>query len=127
MAYLQRIDYRPSEANLTEWEQEQLAKHVQLYGSEIVIHGEPVRWEHVEEVEIAPAPRAAGFGGWFVKRFILHNEQRYHIGLYFGSREAVMPNITLNLARHITEMVAYYAPNPVQYTGPEEIVLLSEI
>lgn len=127
MAYLQRIDYRPTDANLTEWEREQLAKHVEIYGAEIVIYGEAARWEHIEEVEIVKAPRAAGFGGWFVKRFMLHNEQRYHIGLYFGSHEAIFPNITLNLARHIAEMVAYYAPQSVIYTGPEDIVLLSEI
>ncbi len=127
MSYLQRIDYRPSEANLSPKEQEDLRQHMDVYGAEIVIYGDPVRWEHIEEVEVVPAPRAAGVAGWLVKRFFLQNEQRYHVGIYFGSREVVLPNITLNQARHVVETIAYYAPNPVHYTGPEDLVLLSEI
>lgn len=127
MTYLQRIDYRPSAANLNEKEEAFLNQHMQVYGAELVIDNDAVRWEYIEEVEIVPAPRAAGPAGWLVKWLFLNNEQRYHIGIYYGSRELVLPNITLNLARHVAETIAFYAPNPVAYKGPDDLVLLSEI
>lgn len=127
MTYLQRIDYQPSPANLSPEDQQFLNEHVVTYGSEIVVDGQPVRWEHIEEVEMVVAPRAAGLAGWVVKRFFLHNETRYHVGIYFGSQEAILPNITWDVARYVVESIAYFAPKPVRYTGPEDLVKLSEI
>lgn len=127
MTYLQRIDYRPSLANVTPEEEAYINQHIATYGIEIVIDGQPVLWEHIEEVEVATAPRTAGIAGWIVKKFIHHDEERYHLGIYFGSREAVLPNVTWNVARYVLEMIAYYAPNQVQYTGPENLVPLTEI
>lgn len=127
MTYLQRIDYHPSTANLSPEDEHYIREHVVTYGSEIVVDGRVVRWEHIEEVEMVVAPRAAGLGGWIVKRFFLHNETRYHIGIYFGSQEAILPNITWDVARYVLEAIAYYAPNPVRYTGPEDLVRLTEI
>jgi hypothetical protein len=66
-------------------------------------------------------------GGWFVKRFILKNIERYHVGIYYGAHEAVLPNITWDTARHVVETIAFYAPQPVKYTGPEGLVKLTEI
>ncbi|GAB4526988.1 MAG: hypothetical protein OHK0046_44340 [Anaerolineae bacterium] len=127
MSYLQRIDYRPNPANLSEAEEKHLAKVLDVYGAEIVVYGEPVRWEHIEEVEVVPAPHMAGPAGWIVGKLLMGGRQFYHLGIYFGSREAILPNITLNTARHVLELIAFYAPNPVAYQGPEDLVLLSEI
>lgn len=127
MTYLQRIDYRPSLSNVTPDEEAFISQHLATYGIEIVVDGQPVLWEHIEEVEVVVAPRIAGPAGWIVRRFVHHNQDRYHLGIYFGSREAVLPNITWNVTRYVLEMIAYYAPHPIRYTGPENLVALTEI
>lgn len=127
MPYLQRIDYRPSMEDLRPFEQQFIQTHVDAYGAEIVIEGQAIRWEHIDEVEIAVAPRVAGPAGWLVKKLFLGDETRYHLGIYFGSREAVLPNITWDTARYVLQQIAYYAPQPIQYTGPEDLVALTEV
>ena len=127
MTYLQRIDYRPTTDHLTAEEQEFLREHFMAYGAEMVVDGQPVQWEHIQEVEVVPAPRAAGPAGWLVKKLFLHGQDRYHVGVYFGAMEAVLPNITWDTARYVVETVAYYAPQPVVYKGPENLVRLTEI
>lgn len=127
MTTLQRIDYRPSYENLSPEEELQLRRHFTAYGAELIIDGIVIRWEHIDEVEVALAPRGNGLSGWLVKRFVLNDVQRYHVGVYFGSLEAILPNITLNMVKHVLENIAFYAPKPIRYTGPENIVRLSEI
>ncbi len=127
MTTLQRIDYRPSYENLSPEEETQLRRHFSAYGAELVIDGIVIRWEHIDEVEVALAPRGNGVAGWLVKKFVLNDEQRYHLGVYFGSLEAILPNITLNMVKHVLENIAFYAPKPIRYIGPDNIVRLSEI
>lgn len=127
MTYLQHIDYRPSMEGLTPKEQDYLRQHFNAYGAEMVIDGQPIRWEHIDEVEVAAAPRVSGPAGWFVKKFLLGDTERYHVGIYYGAREAILPNVTWNAARYVVETVAFYAQNPVEYTGPEDLVRLTEI
>lgn len=127
MTYLQKIDYRPSLENLNPDEQRTLEKSFDAYGAEMIVYGDAIRWEHIDEVEVVVAPHATGLAGWIVKKFIFKNQERYHVGVYFGSHEAVLPNVTWGVARHVVEMIAYYAPQPVRYKGPEDLVKLSEI
>lgn len=127
MTTLQRIDYRPSYDNLTPAEEAHLRKHFTAYGAEMIIDGIVIRWENIDEVEVALAPRAKGLSGWLVKKFMLNDKQLYHVGVYFGSLEAILPNITLNMVRHVLENIAFYAPKPIPYVGPDNIVRLSEI
>lgn len=127
MTYLQRIDYRPSAANLSPEEERHLGRVFEAYGAEAVVSGVIVRWQDIEEVEVVVAPHVSGAAGWIVKKFIFKNEERYHVGIYFGAQEAVLPNITWNSARHVVEHVAYYATGPVRYTGPEDLVRITEI
>ncbi|MFW5691958.1 MAG: hypothetical protein ACOCX3_01260 [Chloroflexota bacterium] len=127
MAYLQRINHRPSLSNLSPEEEGHLARHFDAYGAELIVDDQAVRWEHIEEVEVVVAPHVSGPAGWFVKRFLLKNQERYHVGIYFGAQEAVLPNITWESARYVVETVAFYAPQPVRYTGPEDLVKLTEI
>lgn len=127
MTYLQRIDYRPSLENLSVADQQTLQKIFDAYGAEMLVYGDAIRWEHIDEVEVVIAPHATGLAGWIVKKFIFKNQERYHVGVYYGSHEAVLPNVTWDVARYVVEMVAYYAPQSVQYKGPDDLVKLSEI
>ncbi len=127
MTTLQRIDYRPSYENLSPEEESQLRKHFTAYGAELIIDGIVIRWEHIDEVEVAIAPRGKGVAGWLVKKMMLNDEVRYHVGVYFGSLEAILPNISLNMVKHVLENIAFYSPKPIRYVGPENIVRLSEI
>lgn len=127
MTYLQRIDYRPTRENLTAAENEMIDQHFDAYGAEMILDGQAIRWEHIDEVEVVKAPRASGPAGWFVEKFFLGGQQRYHVGVYFGTGEAIFPNITWNIARYVVENIAFYAPNRITYNGPEDLVPLTEI
>jgi hypothetical protein len=127
MTYLQRIDFRPSMAELRQSDQDFLNRHFDAYGAELVIDNHAIRWEHIDEVEVVVAPRIAGPAGWIVKMLFLKGETRYHLGIYFGSKEAVLPNITWDMARYVLQSIAYYASQQITYKGPEDLVPLTEI
>lgn len=126
MAYLQRINYRPNTDPLNDQEKHYLQQRFDAYGAEIVINGEAIAWQYIEEVEVAVAARATGFSGWLVKRLVMGGD-RYHVAVYSGNHEAVLTNVTLNVARYIVQNIAYYAAQPVRYTGPEDLTPLTEI
>jgi hypothetical protein len=92
--------------------------HFDAYAGEVVINGQAVAWADIEEIEVAKAARTGGPAGWIV-RYLVHGNERYHVGLYFGGEEAILPNVTLNVARFVVQSVAFYAPQPVRYTGTE--------
>ncbi|TVR24286.1 MAG: hypothetical protein EA396_01970 [Anaerolineaceae bacterium] len=127
MTYIQRIDHRPSAENLSSDEEARLARIFDAYGAEMVASGQTIRWEHLEAVEVVVAPHIGGVSGWFVKRVLMRGEERYHVGLYYGADEAVLPNISWDMARYVLHIIAFYAPQPVEYTGPEGLVDLTEI
>lgn len=127
MTYLQRINYHPNLDALTPQEQTQLTGIYDSYGAEMLVYGEPVPWRFIDSVELVHAPRAAGLAGWFVRRIYLKGIERYHLGVYYGPREAILPNITLGQAKYVLETIAYYAPSPILYKGPEDVVRLTEI
>jgi hypothetical protein len=127
MPYLQPLDQRPDVTTLSDAEEGHLARHFDAYGAEMVVDGQVVRWEEIQAVEVVVAPHVSGPAGWFVKRFILRGEERYHVGIYFSDDgEAVLPNITWDSARHVVQTIAYYAPNRIDYKGPDDLVPLME-
>ena len=127
MTFIQTVDSLPSLSNLTEAEADFFHKHVEIHATDLVVDHQSIRWDLIEEVEVVTAPRAAGPAGWIVRKLFLNDEERFHVGIYFGRQEAILPNITWDSARHIVETVAYYAPNRVRYKGPENLVELTEI
>ncbi|HEX2621361.1 MAG TPA: hypothetical protein VHL11_14480 [Phototrophicaceae bacterium] len=126
MAYLQRINYHPVQDNLTDAEKQYLKQRFAAYGTEIVVNGEAVPWQFIETVEVAKAARTSGLAGWLVKNMVM-NGDRYHIGIYYGNHEVVFTNATLNTAAFILKNIAYYAPGPVQYKGPDDLVPLTDV
>ncbi len=127
MTYIQRIDYRPSMEALAQEDQTHVVNHFDAYGEEMMMEGQPVPWKVIEEVEVVVAPHAMGLAGWIVKNLLQKGENRYHIGVYFGRQEAVFPNVTWDVAKYVLENIAYYTPQQVKYTGPENLVPLTEI
>ncbi len=118
MVYLRRIKARPSMDDLTPGESRFIQHTFDPFAGEVLVDGQAVAWNEIEEVEVAVSPRAAGPAGWLV-RYLVHGNERYHVGLYFGHEEAIIPNVTFNVARYIVQCVAFFAPGVVRYTGPE--------
>lgn len=123
--YLQRLNVRPSIEDLTQAEARYMQSHFDPYAGEVIVNGESIAWDEIEEIEVARAPRIGGPAGWIVRHFI-HGDERYHVGIYFGHNEAVLPNVSLNIAQYVVKTVAFYAPNRVRYTGPEGLFTLAD-
>jgi hypothetical protein len=121
MANLARVEHRPDMAGLTEEDRRTLDKRFDANAWEINIDGRRAEWGVIEEVEVAKAARERGPAGWFVKKVIFAGD-RYHIGLYFGSEELVLTNVTLEAAKFVVQTIAYYANNVIRYKGPDGLV-----
>jgi hypothetical protein len=118
MSYLQRLRERPDTDDLTEREMQYARSHFDIQTDEVFVDGSPVVWDQIDEVEVVKAPSVAGFIGLMSRQLLGHD--RYHIGIYFGKHyEAVLPNVSFNVARHIIREIAFHAPNPVRYKGIE--------
>lgn len=115
--FLQRINVRPDPDDLTAAEWKHIQEHFDIHAGEVLIDGFPVRWDFIEEIEVVKAARVAGPSGWLVKQFV--GDDRYHVGIYYGAHEAVLPNISLKAAQFVVQSIAYYAPNPIRYSGVE--------
>lgn len=125
MPYLQRAKVRPQPDDLPPAEARSIAKRFDPYAGEVLVDGQAVGWNEIEEIEVVVAPRAAGPAGWLV-RYLVHGEERYHIGIYFGRQEAVLPNVRLTIVKYVLECIAFYAPLPIAYKGPADLVPLIE-
>jgi hypothetical protein len=123
--YLQRLKVRPSVEDLTPAEARFVQSHFDPYAGEVLVNGDSIAWNEIEEIEIAMAPRVAGPAGWVV-RHLIHGDERYHVGIYFGRNEAVLPNVSLNVAQYVVKSIAFYAPSPVRYNGPEGLFTLAD-
>lgn len=125
MAYLMRVNVRPDPDKLTSRERHQLEREFDTYAGEVRIHGEPVGWDEIEEVELVEAPTMGGLSsallGWFI-----NTKDRYHLGIYLNRDEAVLANISETQARYVLHAIAYYAPNLIFYKGPDGFVPLTE-
>lgn len=120
MLYLQRLSARPSIDDLSERDARHVREHFDPYAGEVIIDGQAIRWNDIEEVEVAQAARMKSPAGWVVKNLIMGGE-RYHVGVYFGRHEAVLPNLTLEAVRYIVQSIAFYAPQRVAYSGPPDL------
>ncbi|MEL6151066.1 MAG: hypothetical protein AAFV33_26660 [Chloroflexota bacterium] len=125
-SYLMRMNVRPDEAAVPPAELSRLQHMFDIYSAEVRIHGEPVGWEEITEVELVKAPTVGGLGG-IVMGFFVNTQDRYHVGIYLRRDEAVLANISMKQVLYVMQSIAYYAPNPVSYTGPDGIVPLTEL
>lgn len=125
MPYLQRLPSMPSEAALTPKDREWLQKHFDIYAQEVLINGEAIRWDYVEEIEVVVAARAKGPSGWLVRNMVMGGE-RYHLAVYYGYNEGVLTNMNETLVKYVLGMIAYYAPKRLKYSGPDTLAPVSE-
>lgn len=123
LGYLRRANVRPDPDDLTERELRHIRAHVQESAGDLVVDDVPIPWSHVDEVEVVRAARERGPSGWLVRRVM--GDDRYHLGVYYGPHEAVLPNISLRAAEYLVRLIAYYAPGPVRYRGIEGLAPLA--
>lgn len=121
MTYLMRVNVRPNADKLDPHELEQINNEFDTYAGEVRIHGEPVGWDEIDEVELVVAPTVGGLSSWLLGALV-NTDDRYHLGIYLGRDEAVLANISENQARYALQAIAYYAPNAIRFVGPEGFV-----
>lgn len=127
MKILLRLSYRPNMDDLTSSERVFVEDHVDVYANEVIINQQQtINWRMLEMVEVAEAARISGISGWLVKVLAFNNEERYHVALDDGVQEAVLKNVSLNVARFIVQTIAYYAPRHIHYKGVEGLSPLEE-
>jgi hypothetical protein len=117
LGYLQRLKAPPDPDSISAAEKSSLIRHFDPHAADVFVDGVPWDWRNIDEVECVKAARERGPSGWLVKQML--GDDRYHVGMYSGAQEAVVINVSLNVARYIVQTVAYYAPNPVRYKGIE--------
>lgn len=120
MAILARLEERPTMDALSDEDKRTLNKRFDANAYEINIDGIRAEYGKIDEVEVAKAAREGGPAGWFVRKFVFAGD-RYHVGVYFGEREAVLTNVTLPAASYVVQTIAYYANNSIRYTGLEGV------
>jgi hypothetical protein len=125
MLYLIRPNVPPRFEELDEPARRALLDKFDAHPAELTISGQVIAWNHIDEVEIAKAARQRTLSGWFV-RHIVYAEERYHVGVYSGNSEAVLPNLPLAAAQFVVLSIAYYMQAPIRYSGVEGLVPVSE-
>ena len=120
--HLQRINFRPNMDSLTEREREYVQRHFDYTSTEALVHSEGIAWNAIETVEVVRAARASGLAGWLTRRVI--GDDRYHVGIYYGRREAVLSNVSLAVAKYALQVIAYHASSPVRYEGLPDLAPL---
>lgn len=126
MPYLQRINYRPNMDAISEKERDSLSAKFDAGSTDVIINGDTIRWEMIEEIEVALAARSGGLAGWLVKKLVMGGD-RYHVAFYFGREEAVLINLTLPAAQYVVNTAAYYLTKRIIYTGPDGVAAVSEV
>ncbi|MDX2162798.1 MAG: hypothetical protein SF162_15875 [bacterium] len=126
MPYLARLSKAPNPNEYTPNEIAFIDQHFQINPQAVTLNGTTFTWEEVTGAEAAVAARANSPAGWFVRKLVYNGESRYHIALYAGRAEAVLPNIQLKIAQYIMQTIAYYAPKKLEYMGPADVAPISE-
>jgi hypothetical protein len=116
----------PKEDQLTSDDVRFLQSHLNVTNYEVIVDGQVIAWDKIDEVEVAKAAREKSPAGWLVKNVIYSGKDRYHVGIYSGRGEAVLPNLSLQAAKYVVATIAYYARSRIRYTGPEGIIPTSE-
>ncbi len=125
MAYLVRLGKAPSTNDLSQEEIALINRMFDVTPKTVTLNGVTFSWEDVTEIETAVAARSQSPAGWFVKKVIFGGE-RYHVAIYAGKDEAVLPNASRKVIEHIVQTIAYYAPRKIPYSGVEGISPVSE-
>lgn len=118
MQYLARTKAPPRLETLTEADQRYVQTHFDAHPAELTVQGEVIRWQDIDEVEVARAARQRTLAGWIVRN-VVYAQERYHVGIYCGTRELVMTNVTLEVARFAIQSIAHYMQVPIKYSGIE--------
>ncbi len=120
MPYLVKRKAPPQRDTLSEAERRYLDQHFDAHPAELTVSGQVIPWHLLEEVEVVHAARQKTLAGWLVRN-VLYHEERYHVGLYFAGREAVLTNVTLPTAVYVVGCIAAYMQTPIRYRGVEDI------
>jgi hypothetical protein len=118
---------RPREDRLNPGDIRTLQTHFETTNYEVVVDGQGLDWSKIDEVEVAMAARNRSPSGWIVRNLIYGGTDRYHVGIYSGRNELVLTNLTLEAARYVVQMIAYYARNRIVYNGPEGLTATTEV
>lgn len=124
--YMIPLKMPPREDALSSDDRRHLQAHFDANNFELNIDGQIMEWNRIDEIEVAKAARTASPAGWLVKNLVYGGADRYHVGVYSGHYEAVLPNLSLEAARYVVQMIAYHLRDRVRYTGPEGITPLDE-
>jgi hypothetical protein len=116
----------PKEDALTPDDVRFLQTHLNVTNYEVVVDGQAIGWDKLDEVEVAKAARENSPAGWLVKNVIYGGQDRYHVGIYSGRSEAVLPNLSLQATQYVVQTIAYYARSRIRYVGPEGITQIAE-
>ena len=126
MIYLTPAGNAPKEDELTPDDVRFLLNHINVTNYEILVDGQSIAWDKIDELEVAVAARQKSPAGWLVKNVIYGGQERYHVAMYSGRSEAVLPNLSLVAAKYVVQIVAYYARTRIRYTGPKGITPITE-
>lgn len=126
MPHLQRLPNPPKLSALSEADRRYIEAHFDINQTEVNFDGQYMDLHKIDEIEVAKAARQSGPAGWLVKNIVYGGEDRYHLALYSGRNELVLPNITLPVARYVVQSIAYHARAPIRYTGPDDIAPVSD-
>lgn len=119
--YMLPMSTRPREDRLSEADVRSLKSHFDVTNYEVVVDGQGIEWPKIDEVEVVAAARQRSPAGWIVRHLIFGGHDRYHVGIYSGRNELVLPNLTVEAARYVVQNIAYYARERIKYNGPDEL------
>lgn len=122
MSYLPQLTHRPQIESLSEKDAAYIRKHFDANNAFLTVNRREIELHHIDEVEVAVAARQKSPAGWFVSKILFGGDERFHVGIYFGRAEEVLPNINRTLAEYIVRNIAFYARHNIQYKGPEDIL-----
>lgn len=126
MVYMVPASTPPKEDDLSADDVRFLRNHMNATNFEIIVDGQSIAWDKIDEVEVAVAARQSSPAGWLVKNVIYGGKDRYHVGIYSGHHELVLPNLSLAAAKYAVQTIAYYARTRIRYTGPEGFIPITE-
>ncbi len=126
MSTLVRLSKSPSTTDLTPEDTSFIDAHFQVTPRDVTLSDITFTWDQVTEIETAKAARAKSPAGWFVKKIMFSGDERYHVAIYAGRSEAVLPNTSLKIVQYIVQTIAYYAPKSILYSGIEGVSPVSD-
>lgn len=124
--YLLPASHAPSENELTDADKKFLSEHFQPASYELVVDDKGIDWNKIDSIEVVTAPRAAGPAGWFVKNMLYNGQDRYHVAVYSGRYELVLPNLSYAAVKYVIRMIAYFARQRIPYSGPDGLTATAE-